>query len=271
VDCGLAGNTPVVVIQQAAEKRELPLLIQDLDLHEIRKLPSECLHVLVEPRRSRSICERNNVFMLSLVNCDFSSPIAPAGSRKRRAKRRADAGLRPGAFEQDAVEDFNLIEMVALRFKELPPLVDGRFHNRVVICCERYVGAVRFEEVLVNMEAWAKRFERRFQPLHRILLLRAVKTFVVHAGNAENHADIAALGKEGRLIPEAVEVDVVVESRTLFPRLDDLIETQHHTPPRGELAAWRRHSAACSVRTLPGCGGTPDRCSLPNGRRQNRQ
>ena len=78
--------------------------------------------------------------------------------------------------------------MVALRFKELPPLVDRRFHNRVVICCERYVGAVRFEEVLVNMEAWAKRFERRFQPLHRILLFRAVKTFVVHAGNAENHA-----------------------------------------------------------------------------------
>ena len=119
--------------------------------------------------------------------------------------------------------------MVALRFKELPPLLDGRFHNRVVIFGERYVGPVRFEEVLVNVEAGAKRFQRRLQPLHRILLLRAVQTFVVHAGNTENHADIAALGKEGRLIPEAVEVDVVVESRTLFPRLDDLIETQHHT------------------------------------------
>ena len=44
-----AGNTPVVIIQQAAEKRELPLLIQDLYLHEICELPSECLHVLVEP------------------------------------------------------------------------------------------------------------------------------------------------------------------------------------------------------------------------------
>ena len=119
--------------------------------------------------------------------------------------------------------------MVALRFKELPPLVDRCFHNRVVISCERYVRAIRFEEVLVNMEAWAKGFERCLQPLHRILLFRAVKTFVVHAGNTENHAEIAALGKEGRLIPEAVEVDVVVESRTLFPRLDDLVETQHHT------------------------------------------
>jgi hypothetical protein len=44
-----AGNTPVVIIQQAAEKRELPLPIQDLDLHEICELPSECLYVLVEP------------------------------------------------------------------------------------------------------------------------------------------------------------------------------------------------------------------------------
>jgi hypothetical protein len=44
------GNTPpVVIIQQAAEKRELPLPIQDLDLHEICELPGECLHVLVEP------------------------------------------------------------------------------------------------------------------------------------------------------------------------------------------------------------------------------
>ena len=78
--------------------------------------------------------------------------------------------------------------MVPLRFKELPPLVDRCFDNRVIIFCERYVGAVRFEEVLVNMEAWAKGFQRRLQPLHRILLFRAVKTFVVHAGNAENHA-----------------------------------------------------------------------------------
>src|SRR5271157_3048151 len=44
-----AGNTPVVIIQQTAEKSELPLSIQDLDLHEIRKLTSECLHLLVEP------------------------------------------------------------------------------------------------------------------------------------------------------------------------------------------------------------------------------
>src|SRR3984885_3324246 len=148
---------------------------------------------------------------------------------EQASEGRAYTGFRPGAFEQDAVEDFNLIEMVPLRFKELPSLVNSRLDNGVIICCERYVGAVRFEEVLVNMEAWTKGFHRRLQALHRILLLRAVETFVVHAGNAENHADITALGKEGRLVPEAIEVDVVVESRTLFPGLDDSIETQHHT------------------------------------------
>src|ERR1700720_1089186 len=119
--------------------------------------------------------------------------------------------------------------MVPLRFKELPSLVNSRFDNGVVIFCERYVGAVRFEEVLVNMEAWAKCPESGLQPLHRVLLLGAVKTFVVHAGNAENHPDITALGKEGRLAPEAIEVDVVVEICTLFPGLDYFIETQHHT------------------------------------------
>ena len=44
-----ASNTPAVIVQQPAEKRELSLPIQDLDLHEIRELPSECLHMPVEP------------------------------------------------------------------------------------------------------------------------------------------------------------------------------------------------------------------------------
>src|ERR1700686_3021860 len=101
--------------------------------------------------------------------------------------------------------------MVQFRFKELPSLVNSRFDNGVIVCCERYVWAVRFEEVLVNMEAWAKGLRRRLQPLHRILLLRAVKTFVVHAGNTENHSKIAPLRKECRFSPEAIEVDVVVQ------------------------------------------------------------
>ena len=41
-------NAPVVEIEQAPEKRELPLPIQDLDLYEIRELANECPHALIE-------------------------------------------------------------------------------------------------------------------------------------------------------------------------------------------------------------------------------
>ena len=71
--------------------------------------------------------------MLLLVNCARSSPTAPAGSLKETGECHAYARLRPRSFEHDAVEDFDLVEMVALGFKELPPLLDGGFHNWVVI------------------------------------------------------------------------------------------------------------------------------------------
>jgi hypothetical protein len=108
--------------------------------------------------------------------------------------------------------------------KELASLLDSRGHNRVVIAGERYVGPVRLEEILVNVEAWAKGFQSGFQPLYGIFLFRAVQAFVVHTGNTQHHADVAGLRKKGRLVPEAVEVDVVVETCALLPRLDDLID-----------------------------------------------
>ena len=98
--------------------------------------------------------------MLSLVNLRFEFANRAFWIAQEPSKRRPHAGLRAGSFEQDAVEDFNLIEMVTLGFKELPALIYGGFHNRIVVRCEWYVRAVRFEEVLVNMEPWAKRFER---------------------------------------------------------------------------------------------------------------
>jgi hypothetical protein len=58
------------------------------------------------------------------------------------SKRHTHAGLRPAAFEQDAIKDFNLIEVVAFCLKEPPSLIYGGFHNRVVICCEWYVRSI---------------------------------------------------------------------------------------------------------------------------------
>src|ERR1017187_5657407 len=105
--------------------------------------------------------------------------------------------------------------MVAFCFKELSPLFDRCFHNRIVIFCEGYIGAVRFEEVLENVKAWAKRFECRFQALPGVLLSLSPPPLVAHAGISQSIVYIATLRKESGLVQEAVEVDVVVERRTL--------------------------------------------------------
>ena len=63
------------------------------------------------------------------------------------------------------------------------------------------------------MEAGAKCLQRGLQPLDGILLFRVVKALVVHAGDAQHHPKIAGLRKERRLVPEPIEVDVVVERR----------------------------------------------------------
>jgi hypothetical protein len=54
-----------------------------------------------------------------------------------------------------------------------------------------------------------------------------VKALIVHAGDAQYDPKIAGLRKERRLVPESVEVDVVVERCTFFPRLDSPIEAEH--------------------------------------------
>jgi hypothetical protein len=168
--------------------------------------------------------------------CELGPEFAERAGRvaKELGECRTDAALRARPFKDDGIEDFDLIELVAFALEELPPLFDGGFNDRVVVPCKRYIGAIRFEEVLVDVKAGAECFERGFQAFDRVLLFRMVKAFVVHAGNAENHAHIATLGEEGRLIPEAVQIDVVVERRALLPRLDDFIESKHQrTSTRG--------------------------------------
>jgi hypothetical protein len=82
VDCGRPANAPLVVVEQPAKESELALLVQDFNLHEVGKLAGECLHLLVQPRQFALDLVRSKTFMLLLVNCVLSSPIAPAGSRK---------------------------------------------------------------------------------------------------------------------------------------------------------------------------------------------
>src|SRR5208282_6754388 len=160
-----------------------------------RELADECLHALIEA--PNIVLDMRAQQRLHAVAGELRRQLAnrASGISEKASERRAYAGLRSRSFEQDAVENLHLIKAVALRLKELPPLLDGRFHNRVVVSGERYVGPVRLEEILVNVEAGAKGFQSRFQSLYRILLLRAVEAFIVHAGNTEHHAHIAALSK----------------------------------------------------------------------------
>jgi len=53
-------------------------------------------------------------------------------------ERRADTGFGTRPFEQDAIEDFDLIEAVALRLEKLSALIDGCLDNGIVICGKRY-------------------------------------------------------------------------------------------------------------------------------------
>jgi hypothetical protein len=110
----------------------------------------------------------------------------------------------------------------------LTALVDSGVDQGVAIARERHVGAIGLEEVLIDVEARSERLERSFKTLDRELLSRLVKALEVHAADFEHHPEVAALGEERRLVPKAVEVDVRVERTGLIPRLDDLVESQHH-------------------------------------------
>ena len=47
----LAGNAPVVIVDQSSEEAELAFVVQNLDPHEVGELAHECLHLLLEPRQ----------------------------------------------------------------------------------------------------------------------------------------------------------------------------------------------------------------------------
>jgi hypothetical protein len=129
----LARNPPVVVVEQAAKERELPLLIQT---SICMKSPSCRVNAWTRwsSRRKDRLDLRPQQRLHAVVG-ELRLEFANRAGRiaEEAGERGSDAGLRPRAFEHDAVEDLNLIEMVALGLEELPPLVDGCFYNRVVI------------------------------------------------------------------------------------------------------------------------------------------
>ncbi len=223
----LASNPPVVVVDETPQERELATLIQNLDPDEIAELARECLDALLKPcnlgldlRPQQFFHAATGKLRLQLVNCS-------GWITEQAGECSSDASLRTRPFEHDAIEDLNLIQPVTLGLEEPPPLVDGRFYDRVIVVGEGDLRPILLEQILIDMEAGAKRLERCFQPLDGILLLRVVETFVVHARDAQHHPHVPAFGQKHTLIPESVKVDVIVKRGGLFPRLDDLVESQH--------------------------------------------
>src|SRR5271157_3549702 len=130
---GLTGNAPVVEVEQPAKECELPLPTQDFDVHEVRKLSNKCLHALIEAPNIVLDMRAQQRFHAVVSKLRLQLANRASGISEKASERRAHSGFRSRSFEQDAVENLHLIKMVALRLKELPPLLDRRFHNRVVV------------------------------------------------------------------------------------------------------------------------------------------
>jgi hypothetical protein len=63
-----------------------------------------------------------------------------------------EAAFRLGPLDQNAVKDFYLIEVIALRFKEPLSLIDGRLHYGAIVLGEWDLGPIALQEVLVDVE-----------------------------------------------------------------------------------------------------------------------
>src|SRR5487761_1304092 len=121
---------------------QLALLILHFNLHEIGKLAGESLDALFQPRKVMFNLRAQQSFHAAVGKLRSQLANGSGGIMEHPGQRSAYPSFGSRTFEHGAVEDFNLIKMVALRLEELPSLVVGRFHNRIVISTKRNFGTV---------------------------------------------------------------------------------------------------------------------------------
>src|SRR5258708_38695044 len=114
------------------------------------------------------------------------------------------------AFEQNAIEDFNRIKVIAPGLKELPPVVHLSLDHCVWVVGEWNLWAACFEQVLVDVKTGAERLECGLQPLDRVFLSCTIEALVIHAGDPEKHSQITAFGEKGGFVPQSVHIDLIV-------------------------------------------------------------
>ena len=132
---------------------------------------------------------------LHTVVAELGAEFTSGSSRivKKPSDGRSDSLLRPCSLQEDDIENLDLIEAVTFRLEKAAALVDCGFDNWIVVIVERNLGPVRFEEILVDVEAGAERLKRSLQPLDGIFLLGAVQALVVNALNIQNQSEITRL------------------------------------------------------------------------------
>src|ERR1700682_1763123 len=152
---GIACDAPIIEVEQAAKERELPLLIQHLDLHEVGEVASKVLHSVMK-------------FLEIRVDLSAQENFGPVARKLRlqlahgavRVSWKAlqcghDARLRARTFKDDHVNDLNVEKLVSLRFEVFAPLVYGRVDDLVSVAGEGNLGPTGLEEILVDVEAFA--------------------------------------------------------------------------------------------------------------------
>ena len=90
--------------------------------------------------------------------------------------------------------------MSALLRKVGDAILDRGVHDRIGVELVRDGLVVPLEEVLVDAVVFVEKLQRRFEALREAVNRSAVETFVVHAANFEDDADLPALGEKNMLV-----------------------------------------------------------------------
>jgi hypothetical protein len=131
--CGSkSGNTPVVKVDGPPKEREGCFFALCLDGYQVRELAREVFDALGRLHQIRVDIRAQQTF-----RCIGAEPrlevLVPLWVARHLSRRGKEAGLGPGAFKQDHIENLDLVQPIALGPEELPPLFDGRVDKRIVV------------------------------------------------------------------------------------------------------------------------------------------
>ena len=94
------------IVEQPAKEAELPLLVENFDLHEVGELAGERLHALLKPRQVGFDLRPQQRLHAVVGELRLQFANRAGGIAEEAGERGADAGLRPRAFEHECSRRF---------------------------------------------------------------------------------------------------------------------------------------------------------------------